>query len=89
VPRRRSDAASAGSTDPVSVRIDVAMSTGSRFGRGGGGQNAAGTATAQHSLLMARRGLSNRDVIIASRLDVTTRCRDVISTRAIGPAFHR
>ena len=70
---RRSDVTSGGSTDPVSVRIDVAMTTG-----GGGGRVAGGgrrQRAPQHPLLLARRQLSPTN-------------REVISTRAIGPPFH-
>jgi len=70
VPRRR-DATPSGSTDPVSVRIDVAMSTGGRLAGGNRRQHGPG----QQALLMARRHQSLTN-------------RDVISTRAIGPAFH-
>lgn len=72
VPRRR-DVTSGESTDPVSVRIDVAMTTG-----GGGGRMAGGgrrQRAPQHPLLLARHQLSPAN-------------RDVISTRAIGPPFH-
>ena len=74
VPRRR-EATPSGSNDPVSVRIDVAMSTG-----GGGGRFVGGNRRQhgpQQALLVGRRQQS---------LSLTN--REVISTRAIGPAFH-
>jgi len=60
VPRRR-DVTFGGSTDPVSVRIDVAMTTGAGGGGGSRRQRAP-----QQSMLLARRQLSptNREVII-------------------------
>jgi len=76
IPRRR-ETSSGGSTDPVSVRIDVAMTTGGggarpgRAGRDDGFRGARGSPQA----LMARPPL-------------TTANRDVITTRAIGPSFH-
>jgi len=77
---RRCDVTSGGSTDPVSVRIDLAMTTGSGgagAGRmGGGGRRHGQRGGAQHPLLLARRQPSPTN-------------RDVISTRAVGPPFHR
>ena len=75
VPRRR-DATPGGHTDPVSVRIDVAMTTG---GSGGGGRLAGGGRKQRappYPLLLARHQQSPSN-------------RDVILTRAIGPPFNR
>jgi len=78
VPRRR-NAASGGSTDPVSVRIDVAMATGGgagRLARGGRDDGAAG-------------GLRRQPLLVGRQQSISPTNRDVITTRAIGPPFCR
>jgi len=72
VPRQQ-EVTSGESTDPVSVRIDVAMTTGNGGNRlAGGGRQQRGR---QFPLLLARHQPSPTN-------------REVITTRAIGPSFH-
>ena len=74
---------SGGSTDPVSVRIDVAMTTG---GGGGGGAARLGGGAAAVGVIRGARGGAQQALV--PRHQLTTTNREVITTRAIGPTFH-
>jgi len=76
---RRRDVTSGGFTDPVSVRIDVAMATG-----GGGTRMSRG----RDDSVRRQHGVPQHP-LLGPRPPLTATNRDVITTRAIGPSFCR
>jgi len=94
VPRRH-DATSGGSTEPVSVRIDVAMTTG-----GSGGGRVARSRDEGPAGIRRDKGQSaalrdevpagfRRQPMLVARNPMMSANRDVINTRAMGPSFCR